>query len=241
MGLLLQLMLLLVTTGFPAAHEKGLMAHGDLGIKVEAVQEDGSPIPDYDRFTGHSDSLRWCGQGLCNGWVLDQYPGGALRHRGYYEDGRLTFYRNFYPSGQVERVFSTLKGRRSMLYTYNASGTLFSESRFYNGNRIQYQDYHTNGRLRYFEEKHHSEPYYLRMGSYRSNSEPITLLRMVDRRKVVYVMREYHNGGVVGAEGPLRYFAGRRSTLRDGVWRIYDVEGRLLRKDHYVSGELQQK
>src|SRR5689334_12695522 len=36
------------------------------------------------------------------GWMEDFYPDGKVLHKGYYIDGQLKAYKNFYPNGQLE-------------------------------------------------------------------------------------------------------------------------------------------
>ena len=41
------------------------------------------------------------------GWIKDFYPNGKVLHKGYYIEGQLKIYKNYFPNGQLERQFRT--------------------------------------------------------------------------------------------------------------------------------------
>ncbi|MBL4670187.1 MAG: hypothetical protein JKY30_13115 [Flavobacteriales bacterium] len=40
-----------------------------------------------------------------NGFIQDYYTSGQLLHKGFYVDGQLKVYKNYFPNGKVERNF----------------------------------------------------------------------------------------------------------------------------------------
>jgi len=46
----------------------------------------------YDKFNKiiGGDSVRFCEKHKCSGWIKDYYTNGKLKHKGFYENGKLT-------------------------------------------------------------------------------------------------------------------------------------------------------
>ena len=110
--------------------------------------------------------------------------------------------------------------------------------KYYRGRAIEYADHYANGQLRYHEEKHRSEPYYLRMDLYAADGKPISLLQLVDKKKVVFEQREYHPNGQLRETGRAQYDPGRGDSRRIGTWTLYDDQGRPVREERYVDGKV---
>jgi antitoxin component YwqK of YwqJK toxin-antitoxin module len=64
--------------------------------------------------TLEGDSVRMENGYAVSNWKEDFYEDGSLLHRGFYIDGQLKVYKNFYPNGQIEREFKNIDGYRSL-------------------------------------------------------------------------------------------------------------------------------
>ncbi len=186
------------------------------------ITDESDPHPElncYDRFNPHAggDSTRRCVAGPCSGWVEDRYADGSLKHRGLYSDGALVVYRNYYPNGVLEREFKQQDAVKSVMRTYHSNATLRSEARYADGVAFKYQDHYADGSLRYAEERHRKEPYYLRMDLYAPSGDPVSMLRLIDRKRVEFELKEYHPGGQLRSEGKARYDRRRMDTQRIGT------------------------
>lgn len=204
-------------------------------------EEDPSPeMHGYAEFnhTMGGTKLRQCGERPCNGRVTDIYPDGILKHRGLYADGVLVSYRNYHSNGQLEREFKQQDLNKSMLRTYYSNGTGRSVTRFSDRVVLKYEDHYSDGRLRYAEERHRSEPYYLRMDLFAPSGDPLSLLRLVDRKRIEFEMKEYYPGGGLQSEGRARYDPRLMHTRKVGTWRHYDPDGSLLREEELVDGKV---
>ncbi len=205
--------------------------------------EEDDPRPEmfgYEEYnaTMGGTKLRQCGERPCNGWVMDLYPDGVLKHRGLYGDGALVIYRNYYPNGQLEREFKQQDVIRSVLRTYHSNGVLRSETRLAQGAVLKYEDHYSDGSLRYVEERHRREPYYLRMDLFAPSGEPLSVLRLVDRKRVEFEMKEYYPGGSLQSEGRARYDRRLMDTRKVGTWRHYEPDGSLQREELLVDGKV---
>ncbi len=55
------------------------------------------------------DSIRNGATGYAaNGFIEDYYTSGQLLHKGFYVDGQLKIYKNYYPNGKEEQVFRSM-------------------------------------------------------------------------------------------------------------------------------------
>ena len=227
---------------FTASHAQStdLIDQADYFI-LDDVRPDPS-LEVYDRFN-HAiggDSIRLCGEFPCIGWVEDKWENGAMKHRGYYDDGKLVIYKNHHASGDLEREYKGIDARKSVMRTFFSGAGLRSETKYVDGNAIEYKEHYVNGKLRYHEEKHRSEPYYLRMDLYAADGMPISLMQLIDKKKVEFQIKEYHPSGALKCEGRARYDRSRMDSQRIAVWRSYDKAGALLREEEYQDGRISQ-
>lgn len=201
------------------------------------------PSPDLSGYEAMNrplggDSVRLCGGHPCIGWVEDQYPNGALKHRGYYDQGQLTVYKNYHPSGALEREFRSIDAVKSVLRIYHSGGQLRSEARFVDGVSVSYEDHYVDGTLRYAEERHRTEPYFIRMDLFAADGHPISTLHIVDKKRVEFEQKEYHPGGALRAEGHAQYDPSRMDTRRIGTWTYYDRSGAVTQREEYLDGKV---
>ncbi len=217
-----------------------ILAHDEL-VSLPGEEPDApvDPYEDLVRAAG-GDSVRRCQGYACNGWVEDRHPGGQLLHRGYYQDGQLITYRNFFPDGTVEREFKVLDNVKSQLRTYHANEQLRSETRYFNGDPLIHEEHYANGQLRYAEEKHRTEPYYIRMDLYRPDGKPISTLRLVDKRTATLEQAEYWPDGQVRCKGLVRYDPNRMDSERVGEWSYFDNVGQARFVEAYVDGKVHE-
>src|SRR5688572_33483093 len=73
------------------------------------------------------DSIRMCGTYACQNQVKDFYVTGELLHAGFYTDGQLKSYKNYFPNGNVERDFRAIDLYRSQVKIYFEGGQLKSQ------------------------------------------------------------------------------------------------------------------
>lgn len=204
-------------------------------------EEDPSPaVRGYAEFnpTMGGTKLRQCGVRLCNGWVMDIYPDGVLKHRGLYADGALVRYRNYHSNGQLERDFKQLDMNKSILRTYHSNGTVRSVTHFWDRAVLKYVDHYSDGTLRYAEERHKSEPYYLRMDFFAPNGDPLRLHRLVHRKRIEFEMKAYYPGGGLQSEGRARYDPQLMDTRKVGTWRHYGADGALQREEELQDNKV---
>jgi len=118
------------------------------------------------------DSVRMDKNGYAaDGWREDYYEDGTLLHRGYYIEGQLKVYKNYYPNGQLEREFKSVDGFRSQVSLYYNDGTLKSNVKYVEGAALVWADYFPNGKMEYYEEYHKSFTYHIAKKSFYDNGQ----------------------------------------------------------------------
>ena len=237
---------LLLLAGVPfcvdAQVDSLLLIADDMVVGEDSMYDNTAAIEDYEPLNAAlgGDSVRLCNGYGCIGWVEDHYPDGTLKHRGYYKDGQLLVYRNYHPTGQLEREFKVMDNIHCFLRTYHDNGTVRTEVSYTRGSALSYSDHYHNGQIRYHEEKHPTLPYYMVMDLFAPDGKPISTLHLVDKKKAVFEQREYWSNGNLKCTGKAQYNPTRYDTQRVGNWTVYDASGRATREERYIDGKVHE-
>ncbi|MBL7888196.1 MAG: hypothetical protein JNL24_01515 [Bacteroidia bacterium] len=184
------------------------------------------------------DSVRNDKKGYaCQGWIEDLYESGKLIHKGYYEDGHLKIYKNFYENGNIERSFKILDFKRCNMQLFYPDGKLKSDITYYEGAEQIWTDYYNNGQISYTEESAKSMEYLIKRNSYAEDGKPQDLFELIDPKKKIYTKKEYYENGSIKAEGTMKYNKAVADYQKDGLWKNYDEKGKM-KEEKYVNGEL---
>lgn len=197
----------------------------------------------YDAFnaTLGGDSVRMNGAQPCEGWVEDRWPDGRLKHRGYYQAGRLLLYKDHYTDGTLAREYKALDGARSQLRTWHANGALRSEALYVKGEAWKYEEHYPNGQLRYQEEKHRNEPCYVLMDLFTPDGAPVSTFHLVDKKRLVFDQKEYHPNGQLRVAGRAQFDPTVHDCKRIGTWTYYTADGKPAIEEVYVDGKVHER
>lgn len=188
-------------------------------------------------FTIGGDSVRNDKKGYaCQGWVQDTYESGAIIHKGYYEDGHLTGYKNFYENGTVERSFKLTEYKRCNMQVFYPDGKLKSEVNYYDGAPQLWTDYYANGQIEYIEENSKKMEYLVQRKSYSEDGKPQEIFELIDPKKRIYSKKEYYENGNIKSEGLMKYSPSAMDYQKNGVWKEYDESGKG-KEENWVNGE----
>lgn len=183
------------------------------------------------------DSVRHDRKGYaCQEWVTDVYESGKILHKGYYEEGQLKIYKNYYENGTVERSFKQVDFKRCNMQIFYPDGKLKSEITYYDGAPQIWTDYYPNGQIEYYEENTKDMENLISRRSYDEKGKPQELFELVDEKKKRYSKKEYYENGKIKAEGPMKYSPSMLDYQKDGVWTVYDEKG-SSKKEKWVKGE----
>ncbi|MFQ5334680.1 MAG: toxin-antitoxin system YwqK family antitoxin [Flavobacteriales bacterium] len=187
------------------------------------------------------DSVRNCGGYACEGWIEDHYKDGSMNHRGYYVDGHLKIYKNYFPNGQLERDFRIIDDYKSIMRIYYKDGTLKSEIRYNGKDAYKWQDFYSNGQLEYYEEYNKGMDYYVAQKSYFKDGKPENILELDNKKKRIFLKKEYYPNGQVKEEGILQYSMDLFDYRKVGKWSSYNEDGKLIKDTFYENGKIHKE
>jgi antitoxin component YwqK of YwqJK toxin-antitoxin module len=184
------------------------------------------------------DSTRNDAKGYAlQGWMEDYYPDGKMLHKGYYIDGQLKAYKNFYPNGQIEREFKMVDLSKSALSVYYEDGKTRSLISYVVSHIVKEEDYFNNGQLSYIEEYDRKGVYYLQRKFFNLNGKPTSSLEIVDTKKQVYTSKEYYDNGNIKEEGQMIFNESMGDYQKNGKWVFYKEDGAVKEEKTFSHGE----
>ena len=187
------------------------------------------------------DSIRNCKGYACTGWVKDYYINGRIMHKGYYVDGQLKIYSNYFPDGTNERIFRIIDDTKSEMKVFYPSGKLKSKVRYLDSEPLKWEDYYENGQLSYIEEYHKSLSFHLIKSSYFDDGSPRAELILESKKERVFNRKEYYDNKKMKLRGQLRYNKNLLDYEKIGTWEYYNDSGQITRAEQYENGKISQE
>jgi len=187
------------------------------------------------------DSVRYCSGYSCEGWIEDHYVDGSLLHRGYYIEGQLKIYKNYFPNGQLEREFRIIDDYKSIMKVYYNTGKLKSEIKYIGQDASKWQDYYSNGQLEYYEEYNKGNEYYIAQNSYFKNGKPESLLELDNKKKLIFTKKGYYPNGNIKEEGLVQYSMDLFDYRKIDKWSSYDENGKIIKDTFYENGKIHKE
>ncbi|MBI3502480.1 MAG: hypothetical protein HY063_11875 [Bacteroidetes bacterium] len=184
------------------------------------------------------DSTRNDGKGYAaQGWIEDEYPDGKLLHKGYYIDGQLKAYKNYFPSGQLEREFKMTDLSKSAMNIFYQDGKPRSVIAYSGSNTLKEEDYYPSGQLSYVEEYDRKCEYYLQRKFFNLNGKPTSTLDITDTKRKTYDSKEYYDNGNLKEEGQMIFNTALGDYQKNGKWKFYNENGGVKEEKTFSKGE----
>lgn len=186
------------------------------------------------------DSLRYTKDGYnAQNWQEDFYVSGKLLHKGFYQDGLIKVFKNYYENGQVERSFSSTDLKHSKLEIFYDDGKLKSSINYYEGNPQNQYDFFRNGTPEYVEENDKNIEFLYKRNSFYENGLPASMFELVDKKTKKYIKKEFYENGRLKEEGSMIFRKDLGDYQKDGAWTYYDEKGNTTKTETYQMGEKQ--
>jgi antitoxin component YwqK of YwqJK toxin-antitoxin module len=183
------------------------------------------------------DSVRYDKKGYsASGWYEDYYDGGQVLHKGYYVEGHLKVYKNFYEHGQLEREFKS-EFNKATLSTFFGNGKPHAQIEYLAGNVIKETDYFENGQIE-FTEEYDKDGVYIKREFYYENGKPQSILALVDAKKKLFSSKEYFVNGNIKEEGQIHYSKAIGDFQKEGKWLVYNEQGKVVAEQFFSKGEM---
>jgi antitoxin component YwqK of YwqJK toxin-antitoxin module len=198
-------------------------------------------IPQYDKLCTimGGDSVRYSNGNKAVGLLKDLYPGGKLKHKGYYDNGQIvTLFTNYYENGQIEREFKAKSDVKGTLLVYYPDGVLMSRVEWIKGQSLKWEDFYPSGKLQFIEEFTRNFDHYLYMRFYFESGKPNILFELTDEKSKTYSYKEYYEDGQVSESGTKIMNQSLGDYQMDGKWYYYSEDGKLTLEEEYVHGQL---
>jgi len=187
------------------------------------------------------DSMRYNKAGYnAQGWQEDYYASGKLLHRGFYIDGQIKVFKNYWENGNLERELVAIDNLRCKMITYYPSGQIRSEITYYEGIEIKEKDYFENGSVELDEEIDKKEGYIIKRIINYPDSKPKIVMELTDKKLIVYSYKEFYENGNIKEEGSLNYRKDINDYVKNGEWKFYDESGKLVKTSNFVNNEEQK-
>lgn len=211
-------------------------------FELKDVYDSTYGIQYFDKFCPAmgGDSSRKSPQGYAaSGWVEDHYTNGALIHRGFYANGQLTIYTNYYPSGGVERDYKLVTERKTELKKFFPNGKMKSDVEYLDGNSITWHDFYDNGQISYVEEYDKKHERLMQRCSYYRDGKPQSLFQPEgDKKPYRYAKKEYFPNGELKESQEMLYSSDALDFVKDGEDKVFDEKGALVSDVVYATGEV---
>jgi len=173
-----------------------------------------------------------------NGYLEDFYTTGQLLHKGFYVDGQLKVYKNYYPNGKVERNFRLVDLRKSKMDIFYKDGTPKSKIVYIGSEALRWEDYYPNGTLEFIEVYDKNFQYYIEKANYFENGTPENTLVLENKKKLLYTQTYYHSNGQIKELGQMKYNKTEFDYQNIGVWKVFDKNGAPIKEVKYANGNV---
>ncbi len=215
------------------------------GIKRYTTDEVIDPVAGikmYNKLTPSigGDSVRYNNAGYnLQGWQEDYYMNGKLLHKGFYVDGQIKVFKNYFESGQIERSIVVSDPARCSVDIYYPSGTVRTQILYYSGNAQNEYSFFPNGTKASVLEKDKDAQYIYRSSKYYEDGSPSKEISLIDKKTKKYSDKEYYENGKVKVEGYSLYDPSSKDYQKEGEWVYYNEKGQAVKKEKYKNGKLQ--
>jgi len=185
------------------------------------------------------DSVRYDKKGYsAQGWMEDYYVSGKLLHKGFYVDGELRAFKNYYENDQIERAFRMVDFKHSEVIVYYPDGKLKSQVHYYSKAVQKEIDYYHNGNVDMVEESYGDNDYLIKRNSFFENGYAETIFELIDKKKKTYMHKEFFENSKLKEEGTLKFYKDKNDYLKEGEWKTYNDQGELKKTEQFQAGEL---
>ena len=186
------------------------------------------------------DSIRYNKAGYnLQGWQEDYYSSGKVLHKGFYVDGQIKVFKNYFENGQIERSFNSSDPARSSVDIYYPSGKFRKQIMYYNGSPQNEYSYYDNGSPESVIEKDKEVQFIFKKHRFYENGRTASELELIDRKSKKYIAKEYYENGKLKEEGTITLNLDKKEYQKEGEWTYYDDKGQPIKKEKFKAGVLQ--
>lgn len=173
------------------------------------------------------DSVKYNKSGYnLQGWNEEYYNSGKTLHKGYYVDGRLKVFKNFYENGQVERSFVSPDPLHCTLDLYYENGFPRRKIAYYDGKPQKLYEFYNNGLPKLALENEKELKYVTLKKTWYSSGQMESYLELKDKKNMLFAEKKFYQSGQLKEEGLLRLSKDGKDYIKEGEWIFYDESGK---------------
>lgn len=173
---------------------------------------------------------------VLSGWQEDFYTNGKKLHKGFYENGSLVKFENFYPNNQLERRYKGKIDEAIELKVYYTNGTLREEYKWKNGRVSERHKFFSDGSEELVYETTKSGLLKVEQ-HFQKNGVMIKQIQLLDE-----VRRKYQSLTWTSKDNPIEridYILDEKGNkIRHGTYKKFDRNGQLAVHKVYKKGEV---
>jgi hypothetical protein len=173
---------------------------------------------------------------LTQGWQEHFYRSGKILHRGFYVDGKLIRFKNYFENGNAALTFENSDPLRCLLNIYFDDGSLFKQISYYQSRPQKVYEYYENGQPKLSEESDKDLKYIILKKTWFDNGVLSSSLELNDLKHKKYTEKIYHVNGNIKEEGQIVLLPGTKEYVKNGNWFVYDYNGKNKRSEQHCYG-----
>lgn len=184
-----------------------------------------------------NDSIRKHEGYAVKGLITDKYANGQILHKGYYIDGQLRNYTNYYPDGKIEREFKPLNDIDYQLIKYYTNKQIKSKIIIRRNQFLSWTDYYENGNLELEDIFIPGTDIYQSKKTGYENGNLESELLLINKKKFLYYEKNYYPNQQLESKGEKRYDKNLSGYLKQGKWEFYKEDGTLDKTENYLNDQ----
>ena len=174
------------------------------------------------------------------GKVEDFRTNNLLIHKGFYKEGKLRAYTNYFQNESIEREYKYKADGVGDLFVYYLNGYTRSVQKYYNYLPYHWEDYYDNGVLAYVETKNIKTqiPELIQENNYQGKT--ISIIEISDNKSLKYLKTIYYPNGKMSEQGELTYIEEIQDFRKDGRYVTYNTKEQITSELVYQRGTFQE-
>jgi hypothetical protein len=170
----------------------------------------------------------------------DYSSNNLLIHKGYYQDGKLRNYTNYFQNESIERQYKYKTEGTGDLIIFYLNGYTKSVQKYANHEAYHWEDYYENGQLAYVESKNKKSgiPQLIQENSYKGTL--VSSIEISDNKALKYIQTINFPNGNISEQGELTFIEELADFRKDGRWVTYNTKQQVTSEIIYLKGEFKE-
>lgn len=175
-----------------------------------------------------------------NGKKEDFSANNLLLHKGFYQDGKLRGYTNYFQNESIEREYKYKTDGTGDLSVFYLNGYTRSVQKYYNFEVYHWEDYYENGQLAFLEVKGKKTGVPELREEINYQGITISKIELSDSKNKKYIQTINWANGKIAEQGELFYNEDLQDYRKDGRWVTYNQSEEATSQIIYQKGTFKE-